>query len=84
MIIDWGVGGGGFRDGEGFTWFPEGTEGWTSRRQQSIEGGYRNRPPITCQRKRIMRILQRLMGRTGILFLPPPPPTPRRLLITDL
>ena len=41
MIIDWG-GGGGFRGGEGFTWFPEGTEGWTSRRQQSIEGGYRN------------------------------------------
>ena len=40
MIIDWG--GGGFRGGEGFTWFPEGTEGWTSRRQQSIEGGYRN------------------------------------------
>ena len=27
MIIDWGGGGGGFRDGEGFTWFPEGTEG---------------------------------------------------------
>ena len=41
MIIDWG-GGEDLEGGEGFTWFPEGTEGWTSRRQQSIEGGYRN------------------------------------------
>ena len=57
VIIDWG---GGFRGGEGFTWFLEGTEGWTSRRQQSIEGGnctafapYRVRPfefaPTLCR-----------------------------------